>query len=134
MTIGEQFKAKRKQFDKLSVPKLAAIMDIPADRIYKWEKGHNPSDFEDMKKVDDFIKNGLANFPSDLLETKNNTQPTYSKELIELLQQTNRQLQKSNQELQKKLKEMEQKRKAPNINRSRKNISNSSKTKLKRAE
>lgn len=72
MTIGERFKKRREEL-KLSVPKLAARLGIEStDKIYKWEQGSNPSDFEDMKKVDDFIKNGLDNFPENKKITKIN--------------------------------------------------------------
>lgn len=63
MKVGELLKKKRKELN-LKVPELARRLGIESiPKIYKWEGGSNPGDFEDMKKVDDFIKNGLANFP-----------------------------------------------------------------------
>lgn len=69
--IGDKIKAKRKELDNLSVPKLALALRIPKDRIYKWERGSQPGDFEDMKKVDHFIKHGLENVPRETQSNKN---------------------------------------------------------------
>lgn len=52
--IGERLKAFRKS-KKLSVPYISKVLGIPKDRIYKWEKGHRPTDLEDYNKVENFL-------------------------------------------------------------------------------
>ena len=55
--IGEKLKAFRKS-KKLSVPYISKVLGIPKDRIYKWEKGHRPTDLDDYKKVESFLNDG----------------------------------------------------------------------------
>ena len=59
MSIGDKIKAKRKEL-KLSVLKLAVMLDIPADRIYKWEKGTTPSLYEDHQKINLFLDGKIS--------------------------------------------------------------------------
>jgi phage repressor protein C with HTH and peptisase S24 domain len=60
--IGLRLKEKRKE-KGLSVQALGVLLDIPPDRIYKWEKGTKPSDIEDYKKIDAFLHDNLETFP-----------------------------------------------------------------------
>lgn len=53
MDRGESIKAKRKELG-ISVPKLAQMLAVPKDRIYKWEKGTKPSLYEDQQKINNF--------------------------------------------------------------------------------
>lgn len=39
----------------LSVLELAEVLDIPADRIYKWDQGKSAPKFEDRAKVDKWL-------------------------------------------------------------------------------
>lgn len=55
--IGEDLKTARKA-RKVSVPRLALALDIPKDRIYKWEQGVSSPGYEDRLKVEAWLKNG----------------------------------------------------------------------------
>lgn len=76
MVTGKDIKAKRKELG-LSVVKLAHKLKLPADNIYKWEKGTRPSDPEDYKKIEKFVLEGLykiediPNFVNEELEYGN---------------------------------------------------------------
>lgn len=52
--IGQLLKKTRKE-RKVSVPELALALDIPKDRIYKWEKGHAPR-YEDRQIIDKWLQ------------------------------------------------------------------------------
>jgi predicted transcriptional regulator len=52
---------------KASVALLSKVLQIPADNIYKWEKGTNPSDFEQRKKIESFLN---GNFDSLIVKQK----------------------------------------------------------------
>jgi transcriptional regulator with XRE-family HTH domain len=51
--FGERLKATRKA-RKLSVPEVSVLLDIPQDRIYKWEHGASPK-YEDRVKVEKWL-------------------------------------------------------------------------------
>lgn len=70
--IGLRLKEKRKELN-LSVPALGLHLQIPPDRIYKWEKGTKPSDMGDYKKIERFLESGLETFPRE-------TEPTQASE------------------------------------------------------
>lgn len=55
MNIGEQIKKKRK-IDKISVPKLALLLGLKQENIYKWERGSKPSDPEEYQKITTWLK------------------------------------------------------------------------------
>lgn len=55
MDIVQQIKDTRSK-RKLSVPKLAKLLDIPADRIYKWEQGEGKPKHGDVEKIVAWIK------------------------------------------------------------------------------
>ena len=54
MSIGDKIKLKRKEL-KISATRMAEMLDIPVDRIYKWEKGAKPSLYEDYEKINNFL-------------------------------------------------------------------------------
>lgn len=58
MDLGTQLKTYRKSKGH-SVQKVSEITGIPADRIYKWEKGTRPSDAEDLLKIKDYLAGKL---------------------------------------------------------------------------
>lgn len=60
MDLGNQLKTYRKS-KKHSVQKVSKITGIPADRIYKWERGTRPSDAEDLLKIKDYLAGKLEN-------------------------------------------------------------------------
>jgi len=62
MDVGQQLKNYRRQ-KGLSMADIAKITGIPADRLYKWEKGSKPSDAEDLLKMKDLFSGKLENIP-----------------------------------------------------------------------
>lgn len=70
MDLGTQLKTYRKS-KKHSVQKVSELTGIPADRIYKWEKGTRPSDAEDLLKIREYMagKVETAPEPNGKLET-----------------------------------------------------------------
>lgn len=48
---------------KLTVTKLAQLLNIPKDRIYKWEKGTKVTAYEDILTIDKFLESTLENIP-----------------------------------------------------------------------
>lgn len=49
---------KTRNARNISVPKLASILGIPKDRIYKWEQGESSPKYEDKVKLEAWIKDG----------------------------------------------------------------------------
>jgi|SRR6185437_7465710 len=96
MDKGELIKARRKELG-LSVPKLAKMLAVPKDRIYKWEKGTRPSLYEDQQKIERFLSGNVENFP--ILEE---SQADYKTKYIELLEQTLKERDQKIKELQSK--------------------------------
>lgn len=62
MFTGKELKEKRKLL-KLSAKKLADILSVKKDNIYKWEKGIRPNNAEDYIKVEKWIHGKLENVP-----------------------------------------------------------------------
>lgn len=85
-TKGEQLKARRKQL-KLSVVRLAEMLDIPKERIYKWEKGTKPSTVEDHLKIDEFLSGKMEGF-TNLEEPQEPYGIDYKAKYIQLLEKT----------------------------------------------
>lgn len=65
MNVGVQLRVYRKSKGH-SVQKVSEITGIPADRIYKWEKGTRPSDAEDLLKIKDYLAGRLENGQKEL--------------------------------------------------------------------
>jgi transcriptional regulator with XRE-family HTH domain len=57
---------------------VSQLTGIPADRIYKWEKGTKPNDAEDLLKIREYLEGKLESLPDDGLEKvpKNPADPT----------------------------------------------------------
>ena len=55
MELGQQIKNKLK-LDGIKVPELAILLEIPADRIYKWQQGHKPHDAKDYIKITKWLE------------------------------------------------------------------------------
>lgn len=105
--IGKKIKAVRIERN-VSVPKLALILNIPKDRIYKWEQGAAPK-FEDRQLIEKWISAENWNkipqsapeaslFPS----IKTSLEPTMNKDIVVQLQDK---LTKTYEERIKELKE-----------------------------
>lgn len=91
--IGELLLKTRKDRD-MSVPELAKVLDIPKDRIYKWEQGESSPKYEDRIKVESWINNGTwINIPNSNKD-KNNPQPNTLTEALEIIKQQNAFLQR----------------------------------------
>jgi transcriptional regulator with XRE-family HTH domain len=76
----------------LSVLELAEVLNIPADRIYKWDQGKSAPKFEDRAKVDKWLagKNFQQEKPSQG-HNGHNTSPGYvpAEDLIQVLKEQN---------------------------------------------
>jgi transcriptional regulator with XRE-family HTH domain len=70
MNLGVQLRVYRKSKGH-SVQKVSELTGIPADRIYKWEKGTRPSDAEDLLKIRAYMGGEVESAPtvSEKLET-----------------------------------------------------------------
>jgi len=53
--IGEKLKLARKA-RKVSVPKISTQLDIPMERIYKWEQGKSTPGYEDKLRIENWLK------------------------------------------------------------------------------
>lgn len=62
MNLGVQLRTYRKSKGH-SVQKVAELTGIPADRIYKWEKGTRPSDAEDLLKIRAYMGEQMESKP-----------------------------------------------------------------------
>lgn len=93
--IGELLLKTRKERD-ISVPELAKKLDIPKDRIYKWEQGESSPKYEDRIKIEAWIKNGTwINIPiSDKGQNKKTSEPNTLTEALEIIKQQNAFLQR----------------------------------------
>lgn len=96
---GERLKKRRVEL-RISVTKLAEMLNIPRERIYKWERGTRPSTLEDHQKIDAFLSNNLESYKS-LEEPQEPYGIDYKAKYIELLEKTL-------QEKDKKIKILEQ--------------------------
>jgi transcriptional regulator with XRE-family HTH domain len=54
-TLSEQMLQKRKELN-LSVQSMARLLNLPADNIYKWQKGTRPLDLDHVRKLERFIE------------------------------------------------------------------------------
>ncbi len=57
---------------------VSEITGIPADRIYKWEKGTKPGDAEDLLKIRSYLEGKLENRVASNLESLPNEMPPES--------------------------------------------------------
>lgn len=65
--IGGQLQALRKA-RKISVPKLSVILNIPRDRIYKWEQGTATPKYQDKQILQKWMKDeNWKNVPATLM-------------------------------------------------------------------
>lgn len=64
MALAEEIKKYRKE-KKHSMNDVSKLTGIPADRIYKWEKGTKPGDAEDLLKIKDYLSGKLENYPKE---------------------------------------------------------------------
>lgn len=65
MNLGVELRVYRKSKGH-SVQKVSELTGIPADRIYKWEKGTRPSDAEDLLKIRAYMGDVLESKPKDI--------------------------------------------------------------------
>lgn len=95
--IGELLLKTRKDRD-VSVPELAKKLDIPKDRIYKWEQGESSPKYEDRMKIEAWIKDGSwINIPlpgKQHDKNENLPQPNTLNEALEIIKQQNAFLQR----------------------------------------
>jgi transcriptional regulator with XRE-family HTH domain len=68
MNLAVQLRVYRKSKGH-SVKTVSQITGIPADRIYKWEKGTKPQDAEDLLKIREYMDGKLESKPEKELET-----------------------------------------------------------------
>lgn len=54
MFEGKQIRAKRRSLN-LSAERLASLLGVNVNNLYKWEKGHRPHDPEDYMKVEKWL-------------------------------------------------------------------------------
>lgn len=75
----------------LSVLELAEVLDIPADRIYKWDQGKSAPKFKDREKVDKWLtgKNFHQDEPKTAQEAPNSPGYVPASDLIQVLKEQN---------------------------------------------
>lgn len=79
MIDGKDIKAKRKAFN-WSAKKLAEVLNVNKDNIYKWEKGTKISDPEEYLRVQEWLKSGkLENVPHGT-SNLSDSQPNYGQQ------------------------------------------------------
>lgn len=94
--IGENLKNKRKERG-LSVPELADVIDIPADRIYKWESGKAAPKYEDRQFIEKWINSeDWKNVPR---LTGNTERENYNERSLNNLTESNKILAEANKTL-----------------------------------
>lgn len=81
MFDGKHIRAKRRALN-LSAEKLAALLNVNVNNLYKWEKGHRPHDPEDYIKVEKW----LAGNQESVTTFQNAPQPPQNGEKSELLE------------------------------------------------
>lgn len=97
--IGEKLRQIREGRD-ISVPELSLILDIPKDRIYKWEQGKASPQYLDRQKLESWINGTWNNFPikNSSEEGKNRTEnqgnPETIAEALSIIKQQNAFLQR----------------------------------------
>lgn len=70
MFKGEDIKKKRKSLG-MSAEKLAAVLQVSKESIYKWEKGTRPNNAEDYMKVESWLSGKLENVPQNTVSAGN---------------------------------------------------------------
>lgn len=79
---------------KIKVPKLASLLDIPKDRIYKWfQEGTKPKEADSVKLwewINGGISDSMVNEPEMMYRTR-----TDHEKYVALLESTNRTLEKA---------------------------------------
>lgn len=58
MFTGKDIRRKRKELG-LSAEKLALLLEVSADNLYKWEKGTRPNNARDYLKLEKWLNGGL---------------------------------------------------------------------------
>jgi transcriptional regulator with XRE-family HTH domain len=94
--IGEKLRLIREKRG-ISVPELEGILDIPKDRIYKWEQGKSTPQYEDRQKIESWINGTWNNIPiASMVEEPKSTygQIDYQAELVKVLKEQNEYLRK----------------------------------------
>lgn len=77
MNLGVQLRVYRKS-KQHSVKKVSELTGIPADRIYKWEKGAKPSDAEDLLKIREYMAGKVESKPkAGVAQLESDTPPPY---------------------------------------------------------
>jgi transcriptional regulator with XRE-family HTH domain len=109
-TIVTQLITKRNSLG-LSVPKLAEVLGIPSDRIYKWEQGKGNPKGADVEKV----KNWLEEIPDNSKVPESEYGKTYTEKALYNLTESNRLIAESNASLAQSNKELVQMVKAKTI-------------------
>lgn len=71
MFTGDEIKRMRKQ-QNISAIKLAHLLNVKVENLYKWEKGHRPTDPTDYIKIESWLSGKLENVPRDTVSTGNN--------------------------------------------------------------
>lgn len=81
MSRGDLIKNKRKR-EGLSAEALAAKLNVTEGKIYKWEKGHNPSDPEEYLRLKEWLDEKLENVTHEnIVEEKKATYLSKRREL-----------------------------------------------------
>lgn len=91
--IGENLR-KTRESRGLSVSELEKILEIPKDRIYKWEQGKAAPQYEDRKKVESWINGTWNNIPKVEEPKSQYGGIDYSADLINVLKEQNEYLRK----------------------------------------
>lgn len=69
LSLLEMFEAKRKA-EKLSVPRVSDILDIPKDRIYSWKKQKTNPKYDDAVKLKKWLNNHTSQIDNQLNDEK----------------------------------------------------------------
>lgn len=62
MVNGESIRQKRKK-DGMNARELADYLDVKVENLYKWEKGHKPTDPEDYIKLEKWLSGKSESVP-----------------------------------------------------------------------
>lgn len=105
MVKGELIREKRKLLG-LSAEELAVILRVTEGKIYKWEKGHKPSDPQEYLRLMEWMGKELENVPPATEPTQNSNISNHTEEYISLLKAENLRLKN---DLQVNLSELKEK-------------------------
>ncbi|SRR5579862_2753882 len=99
--IGEEILRVRKE-RKISVPELSKILNIPKDRIYKWEKGSVPK-YKDRQIIEKWLAGDWKNVPQSAtyshIKAEQDRMSTFERLLIQLIEMQNKILTRQEEEL-----------------------------------